>query len=168
MRKWISLPLLLSAMLTQAQPPAWFVSARLLPTDSTLAGIPLECIDPTLQLVKVPTLADLPPNADLGVAELKRGDYAFDVAADLNGDGIAERTLVGVYQARDGTSGRFIAILGAEHGPRTKVLLFRKIDTTAGFSFLHLHNNVLDWYGCLNCGYAGIVVWKHGRFSMEF
>jgi len=145
---------------------AWFLTARLEPNESTLAGIPLSELDATLKAVKIPTLADLPEGDDIGIADIRCGDVYFDRIEDLTGDGINERVLSGAYLAKDGSTGRFIAIFDWRSPFDPAKLFFHKVPTEPGFAFLERQNGELNWSFCLYCGSFARIQWNGITFEI--
>lgn len=145
---------------------AWFLTTRLAPSSKTLAGVPVETVDPALATVVVPTLQDVPIGNDIGVADIRNGDVYFDRIEDLNGDGTDERVLCGAFQAKDGTYGRFIAIFDWRNPQDPRLMFMDKLKTDPGFAFLQRVRGDLIYSFCLYCGSFSRVHWTGTRFML--
>lgn len=92
--------------------PAWWLSARFSPTETSIEGIPVEQIDPRWTKALLLKKELLP---DEGQAYLDRlvphGKDLFERVGDFNADGILDKAVVGVYADDGGQFGRFFLIL---------------------------------------------------------
>ena len=95
-----------------AQAPVWWLSWSPYPTASEVEGIPVRALDESWKR------ASLTHRGDLPIAATEPGERPEDwglslvVNADLDGDGAAERAVVGVFETIQGQRGRFLLILG--------------------------------------------------------
>ena len=149
---------------------AWWLTARFEPRHQTVEGIPIRLIDPSWTKALVLTKELMPAEASKPGESVADHDGAFTVDADLDGDRVLERALVGVYHAASGEEGRFLLILGAPTNPlqarREKRALFTS-PGEAGFSVLFLENGHLLWAQCMECDGSCEVVSAARSFSLK-
>jgi hypothetical protein len=146
-----------------AQVYAWWVTARFVPGDTVLEGIPISKIQSEWERASVLTDKDLPSEAQAPGEGLREHGFAFSLDRDLNGDGINERAVAGVYRTREGAQGRFLLVLGKTRaGVWSKSALF-VLPGEAGFSALAINAGKLIWVPCMECDEAGTLEYANHR-----
>ncbi len=152
-RNLLALALVLGHPLAEeSQGFGWWVTWSFRPMLSVVEGLPVGDLDPNWRLAML-----IRPN-DLPIASTKPGERLEDtglrlsVDADLDGDGHAERAVVGVFETIQGEFGRFLLILGRSDpgDPWQKRAVFQ-VRGGNTFSAVAVKDTILTWYGCLEC-----------------
>src|SRR5713101_7197252 len=89
---------------------AWWLRIRFMPCDSEIYGIPVQKIDPSWRRASVMQLKHI-PIPELHQQGLAFGKLHFELNSDFNRDGRPDRAAVGVYETKDGKTGRFMLIV---------------------------------------------------------
>jgi hypothetical protein len=144
---------------------AWWVTATFEPRAELVEGLPVRDLDGSWVRASVLRTTDLPAEAQ----EKREGPeaYGFSLAleTDLDGDGNAERAVVGVFRDRSGEAGRFLLILGrSKPGAQwTKRALFSETGI-AGFSAIAVKGRTLHWVTCFDCDTGCEIQYRWWRF----
>ena len=151
-----------------AQETAWWVRATFEPRDETVEGIPVAKLDPDWVKASALSEADLPEGAQEEGWRLTDVGFALSLEADLDGDGVRERVVVGVYRHRSGATGRFLLVLGRK--PRgtswVKRALFSN-EGDPGFSAVGFFEGRLLWVTCLICDSGCEVQYRWWRLRLK-
>ncbi|MGQ4658951.1 hypothetical protein [Lysobacter sp. F6437] len=142
---------------------AWWYDMDFEPVSSSVHGIDVSRFDPTWKLASAldaKMLEGRIPPVDL--ARYTDSGMSFALQDDLDGDGMPEEVLAGVFSTRDGGGGRFVAITRdgqlvrhfSQPGP-------------AGFSALLKYGDEVRWYKCLECGEFESIRWSGESFLLE-
>jgi hypothetical protein len=98
-------------------------------------------------------------------------DVGFSLAleADLDGDGIPERAVVGVFETRSGTKGYFLLILGKSTTSSAwkKRALFASEQGGPRFSAVAVKDGRLMWQTCFACDIGCVVEYRWWRFRLK-
>jgi hypothetical protein len=142
---------------------AWWLDIRFETNPSSVLGVPAGRFDPTWHSARALSLADLegqlPPDE---VQNFSTSAFAFEMAADLNGNGADERIVAGVYAGSDGSSGRLLAVV--ENG--TPLEHFSAAGEP-GFSALLDSDGEVRWYQCMECGDYYVLRWTGSSYVLE-
>ena len=135
-----------------AQETAWWVTATFEPRDETVEGIPIAELHPDWVKASALRDAELPHGAQEEGWRLADVGFALAVDADLDGDGVRERAVVGVFQHRSGAKGRFLLILGRKLWGTgwVKRALFSG-EGEPGFSAVGFFEGCFLWVTCFAC-----------------
>ncbi len=139
----------------------WWDTIRLLPRDSSLAGLPASAIDSTWLLVSGLCASSVPPDSSDPVA-----DSDFAVGGDFNEDGRHDSAVVGVFQRKSGTIGSFLLILTRD-GPTWRNA-YLVVDSGGGrYSSVSADRKGkrITWWFCRECDFSADIVWKDGRYQ---
>lgn len=94
--------------------------------------------------------------------EFKNSNMQFQLQADLNNNKIKEYLYTGVYKAKNGATGKFVAIFESN-----KLLKVFTRQGKAGYSALLQDNEQVSWYGCMQCGEYETITWDGKRYRLE-
>ena len=167
-RAWLAvlIVLLLSARGRGQLDKAWWLIVNFEPRGASVEGIPIQQIDPSWVAASLLRDLALPTAASEPGLTLQDNDATFEILRDFNGDGRAEKVLVGVYKTRSGELGRFLLVLSSRPGGRwLKQALFKEAGK-AGFSAL-LDRPRLIWTTCLECDNFCEVISRTGTWRLE-
>jgi hypothetical protein len=161
------LMILLTAMPASAQDIsyAWWVEALFEPRAESVEGVPVRDLDGRWMKASVLRAADLPSEARERGKMPDAYGFSLAVEADLDGDGNAERAVVGVFRGPSGETGRFLLILGRSKpgAPWTKRALFSETGTP-GFSAIAVKHRALEWVTCFECDTSCEIQYRWWRF----
>ena len=141
----------------------WWLTARFQPTATDIQGLPLRQIDSSWTGALVLSPAVMPPEAAGYLAQPAASSARFELNGDFNGDGSADRVLVGVYRNAD-TVGRFMLVL-ARRGDKWERADLLTMPSEAGFSVLTQRADTIHWWMCMECDDGFIIKWDGHHYS---
>lgn len=152
------------------QSDIWWGTERYVPTETEIAGIPVDQLSETWIKASALTPALLSETARNYLKKQTREDQvlSFDFAGDFNKDGRPDRALTGVYQTSSGETGEFFLIVTrADDGTWKKAAL--EVDPRQpGFSTVMIQDNEMFWLDCFECDGFPAVVWKDKKYVLEY
>ena len=147
---------------------AWWLRATFIPRHTMVEGIPVASLNSRWSRASVITHSDLPKDSREPGEGVEDHGFALSAEADLDGDGVSERAVVGVFETVAGETGEFLLILGrhSSNDAWTKRALFLDVGQ-AGFSAVTVQHRRLVWVRCFECDSACEVSYRARRFRRE-
>jgi hypothetical protein len=149
---------------------AWWLTVDFRAKGTSIEGLPIEDIDPSWKYATVLSRDKIPKEVldSDPLDPMTEYNYRFVIEKDINRDGSPEKILTGVFEAKDGTRGRFLLIL--EFVKKSWRKAFLQIDgEKAGFSILNeTREGVVFWTFCMECGMAGYIKWDGTNYYLEW
>lgn len=147
---------------------AWWVTWSFRPTGTEVEGVPVRTLNRDWHRASAISPLDLPAPAKQAGERPEDYGLSFSIDADLDGDSLDERAVVGVYETRRGEIGRFLLILGRLKGAKSwrKKALFSLKDP-APFSAVESECGTLRWHGCLECDDVCDVIRSGAGFQLR-
>jgi hypothetical protein len=142
---------------------AWWTTIAFTPASTRVRGIDVQTIDP--QWRRADALDTMMLRTHVSESDLRQvatSPTSFSLAADLDGDGVAEEFFVGVYETADGRKGRFVSITR-----RGRPVQHFTEDGTAGFSALLRGDREVRWYKCMECDDFETIKWSGSSYVLE-
>ena len=81
---------------------AWWLTARFTPRHTSIEGIPVASLNNRWRRASVITQSDLPKDSREPGERVEDHGFALSAEADLDGDGIPERAVVGIFETVSG------------------------------------------------------------------
>ncbi len=145
----------------------WWLEARYDPMDTVVASLPIRQIDTLWDRASILSTDLLTPRAQADPSWLGDSSAVFEHDGDFNGDGQADRALVGVYRDRTGDEGRFLLILTTQGLDAWTVAFLQEVPGTAGFSVLLNQRNAVVWADCMECDRLNRLTWQDGTYVWD-
>jgi hypothetical protein len=145
---------------------AWWVTARFVPADLSVEGMPVREIDREWLAASVLKTSALPAEASRPGESVEEHDAAFEISRDLDRDGRLDKAVVGVYTTDSRTVGRFLLILSTNKGGKWSRRALFKQPGDAGFSALRVQRGRLVWAFCLECDSSCDVMPQRGAWKL--
>lgn len=146
---------------------AWWLTTSFTPGDTSIESISVRHLNIAWVAASKLQDAELPAEASEPGESVEDHGGAFEIKHDLDGDGRAEKAVVGVYRTDAGEIGRFLLVLTAvKRGRWAKRALFLEAGE-AGFSVLFLQNRRLVWAFCMECDSACEVIPSRGAWRLK-
>jgi hypothetical protein len=146
---------------------AWWITARFVPDDSLVVGVPISELSSDWTLATVLRTELLPPEAASDPSSLVNDNVDFVLDGDFNVDGNPDRAAVGVYRRDDGVEGNFVLILTNEEGKWTKAFLLQA-PGKPGFLVLRVNaEGVLSASDCMECDGWRALRWYEDHYDWE-
>jgi hypothetical protein len=146
---------------------AWWLKATFIPRHTSIEGIPVHALNKDWARASVITASDLPKDSHQPGEGVEEHGFDLSFEGDLDGDGVPERALVGVFETISGETGEFLLILGRARPAQAwrKRAVFTERGT-AGFSAVTLRKGRrLAWVTCFECDTGCEVFYRQGRFQ---
>lgn len=147
----------------EAPRAAWWYDITFVPSSTSIANVEIQAIDSSWESATAldQTLLQGRVTGD-ELEAFAQSQLAFSLMSDLDGDGIQEAFLVGVYKATDGEQGRFVSIIR-----EGRVLGYFKEGSGNGFSALMPGAGEVRWYKCMECGEFESITWGGEGYVLE-
>jgi hypothetical protein len=146
---------------------AWWLTARFVPQDLSVEGIPVRELDRDWVAASVLKAAALPGEASAAGESVEEHDAAFEVSQDFDRDGRRDKALVGVYKTGAGQLGRFLLVLSTGKGGKWSKRALFKQSGEAGFSALWQQRGQLIWAFCMDCDSLCEVTPRRGVWKLK-
>jgi len=149
---------------------SWWLTVDFPATEIDIEGIPVNSIDPSWRLITVLTRGSIPKEALASDSRdsMTELNYRFTIEKDINGDGIIEKVITGVFEDDNSKVGRFVLILSMINGAWTKIFLEKDYEMS-GFSILNEKSDgTIFWTFCMECGMEGYIRWDGQQYSIEW
>jgi hypothetical protein len=147
---------------------AWWLTARFEATETAIESLPLQQLDPSWVAASLLRDALLPPEASVAGESLEEHGANFEVVGDLDGDGRAEKTVVGVYRTRTGEVGEFALVLSRGRAGRWNKRALFTVAGEAGFSALIRDGKHLRWASCMECDSYCTIIPARRKWSLQY
>src|SRR5262249_55417415 len=108
----------------------------------------------------------LPAEARTLPSQLNDPSFAFSHEGDFNHDGRRDVAFVGTYRARDGSRGKFLAVLSQGAQGRWEKAFVTGVAGDAGFSILQRTDSSLVWWNCMACDVALELRWTGSAWHL--
>lgn len=147
----------------QSTGQAWYIAARIEPTDSALFGIPIRLIDSTWLAAVVLSASVLPAEADADTDTRPTSDFGYRIDGDFDRDGQADFAVVGVFRAHDGTKGAFALILTEAETSVSKRFVASLTGSTEVTFLRRAAADTLRWADCVACDADPVIIYWNGH-----
>jgi hypothetical protein len=142
---------------------AWWLNATFVPDSLSYMGVRAAEIDPAWIKLAILSESKLPAEAATDLSWMRRDGFQFTWTGKLNDNRVPEHLATGIYLARDGETGRFLAAFTRTPDRAWQTQLIYKQAGSAGFSVLRTSKGRVFWSTCMLCGEVREVKMKNGR-----
>lgn len=135
---------------------------RIEPRDEWIAGIHVSALHETWVRVSPIRAEDAVHDAE----GMKKNDWHRDLETDLDGDGVRERALTGVYADNRGKTGSFLLLLKKKGDAWRKWAVY-SFQGEPRISFVGDGSYGIEWVWCMECDSFSCLIAKNKPLKLE-